>query len=428
MKKIFWLQLGCAKNQADGESVISEISDTGIEVVDDITLADVAVVNTCGFIEDAKKDSIENILDVISKKDENPNLKVVITGCLAQRYFEDLKKELVEVDKIFPLTDRDGLVDYLKGSEKTEGFHYSMNETARVYYVKISEGCDNKCSYCAIPGIRGAYTSLPIDDIIEDVKFGISAGYKEIILVGQDLASYGKDTGGSVDIVILVEKILEIDANFWLRLMYLHPATLIPLVDRFVNIFKDKRVCPYLDIPIQHFSDRILQKMSRRYTGNDVVNLIKKLKKEVKDIVVRSTLIVGFPGETDEDFEILSNFISKGYIDRLGVFTYSKEEDTEAFNFENEVDGGVAIERKNEIEAVMADIYDSYSSSIIDKEFLVLVDYKESDDSYCARSQFEAPEIDNIFHVQSDIELSEGEIYTVKVIDSDRNDFFATLV
>jgi len=427
IKKIYWHQLGCTKNQVDGEKIIYNISKTGVEIVVDIEKSDIIVVNTCGFIEDAKKQSLDDILEFVDYKRDNPNVKLYVMGCLVERYIEQLKKDIPEVDQFFAFKDYKKLENILRGVIESKSFHYSLNETSDTYYVKISEGCNNMCSYCAIPLIRGSFKAFAVEDIVEEVKFGLSLGYKEIVLIGQDLAYYNYE---GHTLVTLMQIILdEIKEYFWLRIMYLHPKHLYPIKEEIANLMKnDERVCKYLDIPIQHISDTILDKMNRRHTADKVFEMIKYFKSEIPYISLRSSIIVGFPGETQNDFDKLLDFINSESIDRLGFFGYSKEDDTKAYDFEGEVSEEIILRRLATLEDAQAKVVIKKNQELIGKEFEILVEEKYDENSYSGRSQYEAPEIDNLYHISSEKDLIVGKFYKCKIVDVDMNDYFAEVI
>ncbi len=430
-KRVFWHQLGCTKNQVDSEKIIYNVSQN-IEIVDDVSVCDFVIINTCGFIEDAKKQSLDDIFDFVEIKKEYPNIKLFVIGCLVERYITQLKEDIPEVDEFFTIKNYDKLEEILNENtdskdEILEPYHYSLNESSDVYYVKISEGCNNHCSYCAIPLIRGSFRAFSVEEIIEEVKFGLSLGYKEIVLIGQDLAFYNYD---NYNLPKLMQKILdEVKEYFWLRIMYLHPRHLDPIKEEIAQVMKnDERVCRYLDIPVQHISDSILEKMNRRHNGKLIIDMINYFKEELPDMVFRSSIIVGFPGETEENFNELLNFVKAGYIDRLGFFGYSKEDDTKAYNFENEVDEKIINDRLAKLEDAQYEVMLDKNDELIDREVKVLIEEMEAENTYIGRSAYEAPEIDNLYHIVSETELEIGEFYNCKIIETDLNDYFAEIV
>ena len=379
--KVGFVSLGCSKNLVDTEMMIGLFKKNDFEIVNNPQQADIIVINTCGFIEPAKEEAINTILEMAEYKNQNCKY-LIVTGCLAQRYKEDLIKELPEVDLFIKFSEYDTIWEQIKQliNDKTEeksmakqannntkeqrittDNHISQNEKLdflnRVIstgdnfaYIRIAEGCNNFCTFCAIPYIRGRFTSRKIEDILEEAKRLANKGYKELIIIAQDTSKYGVDIYGKPMLDKLLHKISEIDGIEWIRFLYTYPET---ITDELIQEVKNNdKICKYFDIPMQHISDRILKKMNRKSTGESIRNLITKLRKEIPGVVIRSTLMVGFPGETEEDFEELYEFVKWAKLDKLGCFTYSKEEGTVASKMENQVHPMTKKKRYNKIMAL----------------------------------------------------------------------------
>ena len=415
--KVGFISLGCSKNLVDTEMMIGLFKKNNFEIVNNPQQADIIVINTCGFIEPAKEEAINTILEMAEYKNQNCKY-LIVTGCLAERYKEDLIKELPEVDLFVKFSEYDTIWEQIeqlinnniklkktksieneeknstenKKEEKiTIDNHISQNEkldflnrvisTGENYaYIRIAEGCNNFCTFCAIPYIRGRFTSRKIEDILEEAKQLAQKGYKELIIIAQDTSKYGVDIYGKPMLDKLLHKISEIDGIEWIRFLYTYPET---ITDELIQEVKNNdKICKYFDIPMQHISDRILKKMNRKSTGESIRNLITKLRKEIPGVVIRSTLMVGFPGETEEDFEELYEFVKWAKLDKLGCFTYSKEEGTAAFKIENQVHPMTKKKRYNKIMALQQEISKENMKKHIGKTLKVLVENYTAGNEY----------------------------------------------
>ena len=437
--KLYFVSLGCDKNLVDSEHMLADIS-TEYEITDDALEADIAIVNTCAFIKDAKEESINTILELSRLKEENLKY-LVITGCLAQRYYDDLKELIPEIDGFLGISAFSNILDDLKrirDKEKifdmpdiNENQHASgrrfLNPPFHYSYLKIAEGCDKNCSYCSIPSIRGSYRSVPMEELIKEAEF-LAANYvKELILVAQETTVYGVDLYGKKSLVELVDKLSGIEGIEWIRLMYCYPEE---IDDDLINLIKNNRkVCHYLDIPIQHASDRILQKMGRRTSKKDIVSLIKKLRKEIPDISLRTSLITGFPTESEEEAEELLKFVKDIKFDRLGVFTYSKEENTLAASFKPQIKESVKKQRQKAIMEAQREISLKRNKSFISKEVEVIIEgYNTEEGFYTARMYADAPDIDGCVFIESDENYLSGTFLKVRITDCSEYDLIGEII
>lgn len=437
--KLYFVSLGCDKNLVDSEHMLADIS-TEYEITDDALEAEIAIVNTCAFIKDAKEESINTILELSRLKEENLKY-LVITGCLAQRYYDDLKELIPEIDGFLGISAFSNILDDLKrikDKEKifdmpdiNENQHASgrrfLNPPFHYSYLKIAEGCDKNCSYCSIPSIRGSYRSVPMEELIKEAEF-LAANYvKELILVAQETTVYGVDLYGKKSLVELVDKLSGIEGIEWIRLMYCYPEE---IDDDLITLIKNNRkVCRYLDIPIQHASDRILQKMGRRTSKKDIVSLIKKLRKEIPDISLRTSLITGFPTESEEEAEELLKFVKDIKFDRLGVFTYSKEENTLAASFKPQIKENVKKQRQKAIMEAQREISLKRNKSFISKEVEVIIEgYNTEEGFYTARMYADAPDIDGCVFIESDENYLSGTFLKVRITDCSEYDLIGEII
>ena len=423
--------LGCPKNQVDSEIMLGLLDQAKYRIIDDVNQADVAVVNTCGFIQDAKQESINMILDIARLKEIGQLKFLVVTGCLAQRYHDQLKEEIPEIDAVLGTGNFNEIVEVIEeGMAGTEmggivepKFEYDKDlprvSTTPDYtaYVKIAEGCNNRCSYCIIPQLRGPLKSRTIEDIVEEVERLTANGVKEVIIVAQDTTVYGVDIYGEPRLVSLLEELVKIDDLKWVRLMYSYPDH---LSDDLIDIMeKEDKICNYLDLPIQHASNKILDLMNRPTNREEVESLINRIKKKASDIAIRTSLIVGFPGETEEDFAQLMKFVKEARFDRLGVFTYSREEDTPADKLEGHLSEEIKEERRNKIMAIQRNIALEKNEAMIGKEIQVLVEelYSQEEEIVVGRTQWDAPEIDGLVYVHNS-QAQIGDFINVKIVDA----------
>ncbi len=428
MKKIALISLGCAKNLVDSENILGLLLKNHYQIVNNKEEADILIINTCGFIEASKKESIDVILDNINKKQ-----KVVVTGCLVNRYVDDLKKSIPEVDLWIPIRDYPRFTQLLATLDKDITNYEGLNDDYRLVstgtysaYLKIGEGCSNCCTYCAIPLIRGPYVSRPYEDIIKEAKKLASEGYKELIVLEQDTTRYGLDLKEKKTIVDLLKGLLEIKELSFIRLLYLYPDE---ITDELIDLIaKEKRLTPYFDIPIQHSEDKILKAMNRRGNKAYLTNLFKKIKTKIPNAVLRTTVMVGFPGETKQDFDNLLKFIEEVKFDHLGGFTYSKEEGTKSYNFPHQVRQSTKQKRLDDLMALQQKISYDLNKRHIGEIMNGLVVGKENG-YYLLRSYWNAPDdVDGKILFSSKEELNEGDIVNVKIKESYVYDLYGEIV
>lgn len=426
--KIFVVTLGCSKNEIDSELMISILKNNNFDIANTLDEANIIIVNTCGFIEQAKEESIETIWEMTRYKLEGNCKYLILAGCLAERYSKELIDEIPDIDaiigtgniyKIFTI------IQNLKNSSKRiieignidnkyleEINRINFNPTQ---YVRISEGCDNFCTYCIIPKLRGKHRSRKIEDIVKEVEYLASNGVKEIILIGQNTSDYGIDLYGKYCLNMLLDKLNNIDGIVWIRILYLYPDH---FDDKLIySIKSNKKVVKYVDIPLQHISNNVLMKMNRRTSKDDIISLVNKLRKEIPEIILRTTFIVGFPGETNNDFSELCDFIKKAKFDKLGVFTYSREENTPAYELPNQIPEHLKISRKNKIMEIQQNISESIMLSKVGKEFTVLIEEDCGNNTYIGRSYMDSPEIDGVVYISSLNKLDIGDFIDIKITE-----------
>lgn len=438
MNNVHIVTLGCSKNDVDSSMMYSLLNKDKYKMVDRPSDADILIVNTCGFIDAAKEESIDTILEAVEYKNKGRCKKVLLSGCLAQRYPEELIKEIPEIDGILGTGNISYINELLDRSlegdlfVKTDNLNSSYIEGVRkekvniTEYVKISEGCNNNCSYCIIPSLRGKNRSRKIEDIYNEVKYLVDNGTREIILIAQNTTDYGIDLYSKYSLANLIKEISKIDDLKWIRVLYLYPDHFTDdLIDEFKN--NDKLV-KYVDMPLQHISDNVLKNMNRKTNKNHIINTLKNLRKSVPDIVIRTTFIVGFPGETDEDFKELIDFIKNINFDKLGVFEYSKEEGTAASLLDKQIPEKIKENRKHEIMSIQNEISAEILSNNIDKNLEVLVEEKIDDNNYVGRTYMDAPEIDGVTYISSDRDLKIHDFVDVKIIDSLDYDLVGELI
>ena len=431
-RKVGMISLGCPKNQVDAEIMLKKLTDADYILVQEADKADVVIVNTCGFIEGAKRESIDAILEMVDLKDDGILKKIIVTGCLAQRYADEVFAEIPEVDGVIGIGANDDIVAACDALFENEGQYSSFPDkealplnggrvlTTPEYtaYLKIAEGCSNCCSYCAIPSIRGGFRSREMEDVISEANMLCEKGVKEIILVAQDTTKYGEDLYGELKLPELLYELNKIEGLKWIRLLYCYPDR---ITDELITaIAENEKVCHYIDIPMQHADGAVLSKMNRKGDKESLLALVEKLRESIPDIVIRTTFITGFPGETDEAFTTLSEFVNEARLDRVGCFAYSREEGTPAYDFENQIDPEVAAERAEVIMNQQYTIAEAKLDECIGKTFDVLVEgYDPYTDSYYGRTYMDAPDIDNNVVLTSGYRIDDGDIVPVEIFDKD---------
>ncbi len=419
--------LGCSKNLVDSEVLMRQL-DYRYEVINDSNeTSDIMVINTCGFIADAKEESIDMILSAIEAKKAGQLQKVIVTGCLSQRYKTELAEEMDNVDAFFGVNDLPDILRSLEVDYKKElvGERH-LTTPSHFAYMKISEGCDRSCAFCAIPLIRGKHVSKPFEEIIAEAEKLAAKGVKELLLIAQDLTYYGLDLYKKRRITELVHRISKVKGIEWIRLHYAYPAG---FPEDLLDVMRENpKVCKYLDIPLQHISSRILQSMKRGLDGEKTRELALLWREKVQDMALRSTFIVGYPGETEEEFQQLMDFVAEMRFDRLGVFQYSPEENTTAFNLPDDVPAEIKQEREDRLMALQQQISLELNNEKVGKIFKVLIDKKEGD-YYVGRTEFDSPEVDNEVLISDENSLLQtGQFYNVKIIRSDFYDLYGELV
>lgn len=429
--KVGLVSLGCAKNLVDSEAILALMKNNDFEIVSSPSEADVIIVNTCGFIESSKQESINTILEMASY-----NALLVVTGCLVQRYKEELEKELPEVDLFVPIRDYDKLGELISEKMKIKKMVGCFDFSSRVLstpfytaYLKISEGCNNRCTYCAIPLIRGSFVSYPLENLVNQAKDLASKGVKELVVISQDTTRYGSDfEGQNITTVTLLKELLKIKEFSYIRLLYLYPDE---LSDELIELMgKEERLTPYFDLPIQHSSSRLLQSMNRRGDREFLLSLIKKIRDKVPNAILRTTLIVGFPGETEEDIEDLKSFIQEVKFDHLGCFTYSLEEGTVSSTFENQIDEETKQQRYESIMEIQAQISLENNKKRVGQIFKgIIIDYDEEHDDYLFRCAWNAPDdIDGNIYIKSEEPLEEGKEISVVIEDYDTYNLYGRII
>ena len=438
---ILFISLGCDKNLVDSEVMLGLLDKKGYQIVDSEEDADIIVVNTCCFIHDAKEESIQTILEMAEYKKEGKLKALIVTGCLAQRYQQEIIDEIPEVDAVLGTTSYDHIVEAVEEAlagnghvvledvdalpdvkEKrlvTTGGHYA--------YMKIAEGCDKHCTYCIIPKLRGNYRSVPMEKLLAEAKDLADQGVKELILVAQETTVYGKDLYGEKSLHKLLRELCKISGIQWIRILYCYPEE---IYDELIQTIKEeKKVCHYLDLPIQHASDAVLKRMGRRTSKAQLVEIIEKLRKEIPDISLRTTLITGFPGETQEQHEELKDFVDEMEFDRLGVFTYSPEEDTPAATMAEQIPEEVKEDRQAELMELQQEIAFDLAEDMVGREVLVMIEGKVADENaYVGRTYKDAPNVDGLIFINTDEELMSGDFARVRVTGALEYDLIGELI
>lgn len=433
--KVGMISLGCPKNQVDAERMLALLDAEGMEIVDYVDGCDVVIVNTCGFIDDAKKEAIENILDMVELKKEGVIGKIIVTGCLAQRYQSEILTEIPEVDAVLGIGANGDIIktieEVMTAISPIESYPSQQElplEGQRILttpehwaYLKIGDGCSNRCTYCTIPSIRGDMRSRPMENIIEEAKQLAETGVKELILVAQDTTSYGLDLYGELRLPQLLDELCKIESIEWIRLLYCYPDRITD--ELIATMKKQEKIVNYIDLPLQHADDKILKAMNRRGDQALIREVVGKLRVAMPDVVIRTTFIVGFPGEGEEEFETLAEFVNEMEFDRLGVFTFSPQEGTPAYDMEGQVDDDVKVRRGEVIMQDQYSIMEEKNSGKIDNEYKVIVEeYDAYSDSYIGRTYMDAPEIDGLVKFTSPKELEIGDFVYVEIFDVDGYD------
>ena len=426
-RKVGMISLGCPKNQVDGEALLAKLKKAGYEIVNNIEDSDVMIINTCGFIEQAKKEAIDTILEVAEYKNAGLISAIVVTGCLAERYQDEIIKEMPEVDAVLGIGANS---DIVKTCDKalcgivTTSFpnkcYLSINDERIIStpshwaYLKIAEGCDNRCSYCAIPGIRGGFRSRTIESCVDEAKVLAESGVKELILIAQDTTKYGQDLYGKYSLDILLKELVKIDGIEWIRLFYCYPQR---ITDSLINVIaNEEKVCNYIDIPLQHSDKTVLKNMNRVGDGDDYRALISKMRKALPDLALRTTFMVGFPGETDEQFENLCKFTEDVKFDKMGCFTFSPEEDTPAYDMQNQIDDDVKVRRQEVLMNKQYSITEELNKQRIGRIYKVIIDTFDGE-KYVGRSYMDSPEIDSGIIFTCDNNLNIGDFVNVEITD-----------
>lgn len=458
MKNVLFVSLGCDKNLVDSEKMLGLLNEAGYRVAQEESEADAIVVNTCCFIHDAKEESVETILEMAEWKKKGRLKALIVTGCMAQRYQDEIQQEIPEVDAVIGTTGYTEIVPILdeilaeaEASQKEAAVEEPKEKSfvnccpsidllpasladKRVVttggytaYLKIAEGCNKRCTYCIIPYVRGHYRSFPMEDLLEEARKLAEGGVKELILIAQETTVYGMDCYGRKALPELLTKLCEIEGIEWIRILYCYPEE---ITDELIAVMKkEKKICHYLDIPIQHSEDTILKRMGRRTNRAELVSLVEKLRKEIPDIVLRTTLITGFPGETEEEFKNMVDFVDSMEFDRLGVFPYSAEEGTKAAEMDGQITEEVKESRRDEIMALQQEISADKAASRIDDEMSVLIEgYLYEDDIYIGRTYMDAPKVDGNVFVRAEEELISGDIVPVRITGANEYDLMGDVI
>lgn len=438
---ILFVSLGCDKNLVDTEVMLGLLASRGHQMVDSEEIADVIVINTCCFIHDAKEESIQTILEMAEYKKAGSCKALIVTGCLAQRYKQEIIDEIEEVDAVLGTTSYDKIVEAIDEAlaghtsvEMTDIDALPLVESKRLVttgghfaYLKIAEGCDKHCTYCIIPKIRGNFRSVPIERLLKEAEDLVAQGVKEIILVAQETTLYGKDLYGEKSLHKLLRELCKISGLRWIRILYCYPEE---ITDELIQVIKEEdKICNYLDLPIQHASDGILKRMGRRTSKEQLVEIIGKLRKKIPDIAIRTTLITGFPGETQEQHEELMEFVDEMEFDRLGVFTYSPEEDTPAAVMPDQIPEDVKEDRQAELMELQQEIAFDLAEEMIGREVLVMIEGKVADENaYVGRTYKDAPNVDGLIFVESEEELMSGDFARVRITGALEYDLMGEII
>jgi ribosomal protein S12 methylthiotransferase len=428
--KVKIITLGCSKNLVDSEFIMAQLNSNDIEIVEDENDCNTVIINTCGFIESAKQESVDTILKAVENKKKRKIKNVFVAGCLSDRYKSELEKDIPEVDKYFGATDKpQTVISILKEfgvDYKKELLGERMVTTPEHFaYLKISEGCDNPCSFCAIPIMRGGHLSKPLNEVMIEAQKLASKGVKELVLIGQDTTYWGMDLENKRNLSKLINSISEINGIEWIRLMYAYPSR-FPM--DLIEVMRDNdKMCKYIDIPVQHISDNVLKSMRRGITGKNLVNLLEKLRKEIKGIAIRTTLLTGYPSESEKDFGELLDFVREFEFDRLGVFPYSHEDGTYAAALKDSIPEKEKLLRQKLLLDAQKEISLKLNKKSVNKVFKVLIDRVEND-YYIGRTYKDAPEIDNEVYIDMNKKVATGNFYNVKIYDFEEFDIFGSIV
>ena len=440
MLKIALESLGCSKNLMDAEIMTGILKEKGYEFVEEFAEANIIIVNTCGFIRDAKQESIDTIVELSQLKEFGKLKYLIVTGCLAQRYADELLEEIPEIDAIVGtgnFMNISEIIDRLESEKNvTEigNIEFAFDETLPRYvstpehmaYLKIGEGCSNHCTYCIIPKLRGKYRSRKIEDIVEEAKTLASEGVKELVVIAQDTTRYGEDLYGEAKLAELLEELAGIEGIKWIRIMYSYPES---ITEKLIDVIAaHDNICSYFDMPIQHASNRVLKRMNRRTSKEDIRNKVDMIRSKIPDAVIRTTVIVGFPGETEEDLEELIEFMKEIKFDRLGAFAYSREEDTPADRMDGHIDEEIKEERRERVMMVQQAISEEINQKREDKVFEVLIEEEAEEGVYVGRTQGDAEEIDSVVYVNSDEELEIGSFVNVYITEAMEYDLIGDVV
>lgn len=438
---ILFVSLGCDKNLADSEVMIGMLASRGYQMVEEEDKADIIIVNTCCFIHDAKEESVETILQMAEYKHSGTLKALIVTGCMAERYKEEIITEIPEVDAVIGTASYDHILDAVDEALKGHSYlkmepldalpevdtHRLVTTGGHYAYLKIAEGCDKHCTYCIIPKIRGNFRSVPMERLLKEAQQLAEDGVKELILVAQETTLYGKDIYGEKKLPELLRNLCKISGIRWIRILYCYPEE---ITEELIQVIKEEpKICHYLDLPIQHASDGILKRMGRRTSKEELIQIIERLRKEIPDIAIRTTLITGFPGETQDQHEELMDFVDEMEFDRLGVFTYSPEEDTPAAVMPDQIEESVKEDRQAELMELQQEIAFEQAESMIGKEMLVMIEGKVADENaYVGRTYKDAPNVDGLIFVNTDEELMSGDFAKVKVTGACEYDLIGELI
>ena len=424
MEKIHIVTLGCSKNTVDSEYMLG-ILKSEYALTSDISEADIVIINTCTFINDAKEESIEAIFDVVQLKNEGITKKIVLAGCLSQRYAEELLQEIPEIDLFIGTSNYDEILSMIKTRDKIkvedpsrelkENLPRVQTESTHFAYVKISEGCDNFCTYCIIPKVRGKYRSRTIENVLREVKNLAMYGVREIILIAQDTSKYGLDLYGEKKLHELIEEIAKIEEVKWIRIHYIYPED---FYDELIKSFeKTDKLVNYFEIPLQHINNQVLKRMNRKTNREDIEALIATIRQRIPDAAIRTTLIVGFPGETRDQFLELEEFVKSAEFERLGVFTYSEEEDTPAYRLPDKIEEDEKKHRRDRLMLIQQELVLKNNQKRVGQVLDVVIDEAYDTDTYVGRSYMDSPDIDGVVYVNSDVQLNPGDLIPVKITD-----------